>query len=111
MITVCDSSISVEVISYKLDERGSISSRDFYFRCRVITGFWFQQHLYTIGIAGCFLWLKCEAYIPHLSARTPKFYNSLLERAASSPSTNHRPNYSNHTFGGAFARSVCEGTA
>jgi hypothetical protein len=51
MITVCDYSISVEVISYNLDERGSIPSRDFYFRCRVITGFWFQQPFYAIGIA------------------------------------------------------------
>jgi hypothetical protein len=94
-----------------MDERGSIPSRDFYFRCRVITGFWFQQPCYAIGIAGYFPLLKCEAYIPHLSALTPKFYDSLLERTASSPSTKHGPNYCSHTFGGAVARSVCEGTA
>jgi len=93
MITVCDSSISAEVISYKLDERGSIPSMDFYFSCRVPTGFWFQQPFCVIGIAGCFSWLKREADIPHLSALTPKFYDSLHERAASSPSTNRRPNY------------------
>jgi hypothetical protein len=111
MITVCNSSISIEVISYKLDEHGSIPNRDFYFRCRVITGYWFQQPFCAVGIAVCFPWLKCEADIPHLSALTPKFYDPLLECAASFPSTNHRPNYYNYTFGGAVARSVCEGTA
>lgn len=93
MITVCDSIISVEVISYKLDERGSIPNTDFYFRCLVITGFWFQEPFCAIGIAGCLPWLKCEADVAHLSALMPKFSDSLHERAASSPSINHRPNY------------------
>jgi len=59
-------------------------------RCRVIIGFWFQQCLFAISIAGCFPWLKCETDIPHVFALTPKFNDSLHERAASSRSTNHR---------------------
>jgi hypothetical protein len=81
----------IRVISYKLDERGSIPDRVLYFRHRVSTGFGFHRPFYAIGIDGCFPWAKRserEAYSPRLFALTSKFFDFLYERT-SSPSKQH----------------------